>query len=692
MAVQHAHERGVLHRDLKPANILLSDTNEPAITDFGLAKQIDSDRDLTKTGLVMGTPGFMAPEQASGRKDITTSADIFSLGAILYWLITGDTPFAGETPFQTVMNTIEGETPSIRMADPSASADLDLICKKAMHKDPGQRYSSAAAFADDLQAWLSGELLSIRAPTAMSLATIWIRKNMRMILGACVSGLVCGVTVGILVIMSQLKSAAVAEHQFLELGGSSQTWVSALMGLRHMNEGWNVMQFLIIPIVAVCGFSCVLLIRPQTKEANYVSAVTAGLVAGIFAFLIGVGWGPIRDFSVEKGSNDIELLSTAIWLESEQEKKLAQQAFFQRYPGLENMTSDTKQRILANKIKHDQTVGIIPGLWWAVAVIMLLISFPLVATIVLSGQLWQEGFRGWHWFGCTWERCAYCLLFFLVTSFCIRNLVPSVWLIAGALAYYALGLHLAVMQTHWLWRVLMVPGCFLVMFAVNWDIDRMRQSWQLSGRATTDAELESCLVQNNRLLEQLPDRSYNRFQTAIGWLYVGNEEEYQRHCRELFNGFENAYRPEVASRIAKACLLRPDLQDPNHLPQLYEFSEFASSFESDNLIQWFLSTRALAELRRSNPEFVLQLNKRNTGYGSGNAYMLAMVFALDALAHIELNDHQRAREKLQKAVEYCNSNRSKAMDDGMDSGWVNYRVFQILEREVNHKLQTSEQN
>ena len=262
-AVQHAHERGVLHRDLKPANILLDSENDPAITDFGLAKQMGTDRDLTKTGIVMGTPGFMAPEQAAGKKDITTSADVFSLGAIMYWLITRQAPFIGETPFQTVMNTIEGETPSVRLAVPSASADLDLICKKAMHKDPGERYSSSAALAADLKAWLGGEMLSVRAPTAVSLATIWIRKNMRMILGACLTGLVCGLLVGGLAIMRLIKAAAIREHQFLEMGGSNATWVSNFIGLRHMSDAWSTAQFLIVPIVAICGFCCVLLVSPQ---------------------------------------------------------------------------------------------------------------------------------------------------------------------------------------------------------------------------------------------------------------------------------------------------------------------------------------------------------------------------------------------------------------------------------------------
>ncbi|MEM8681634.1 MAG: serine/threonine-protein kinase, partial [Planctomycetota bacterium] len=153
-AVQHAHERGVLHRDLKPANILVDAEGQPMLTDLGLAKRMDDDSGLTRTGLVMGSPGFMSPEQAAGKSDVTTAADVYALGAILFWLITGRPPFQGETHLETIMQTIEQEPQSVQALRPDADRSLNLICQKALQKSPQDRYPSAAAFADDLQAWL----------------------------------------------------------------------------------------------------------------------------------------------------------------------------------------------------------------------------------------------------------------------------------------------------------------------------------------------------------------------------------------------------------------------------------------------------------------------------------------------------------------------------------------------------------
>jgi predicted Ser/Thr protein kinase len=160
-AVQHAHERGVLHRDLKPGNIVLDESGEPYLLDFGLARRADGPESLTTTG-VLGTPGYMAPEQAQGCKDLTPATDVYSLGVILYELLTGELPFQGETTYETLRAIQRGRPPLPRWRNSRVSQDLEAVCLKCLEKEPQQRYASAAELAEDLRRVLDGEPVQAR--------------------------------------------------------------------------------------------------------------------------------------------------------------------------------------------------------------------------------------------------------------------------------------------------------------------------------------------------------------------------------------------------------------------------------------------------------------------------------------------------------------------------------------------------
>jgi WD40 repeat protein len=176
--VHAAHQAGVVHRDLKPANVLLTADGIPKVTDFGLAKRLDVDTGQTQSGAIVGTPSYMAPEQAAGRpKDVGPAADVYALGAILYELLTGRPPFRAATPLDTVLQVVGDDPVPPRRLQPMVPRDLETVCLKCLDKQPRRRYASAAALAADLRRFLAGEPVTARPVTSVERALKWARRR-----------------------------------------------------------------------------------------------------------------------------------------------------------------------------------------------------------------------------------------------------------------------------------------------------------------------------------------------------------------------------------------------------------------------------------------------------------------------------------------------------------------------------------
>jgi TolB-like protein/Tfp pilus assembly protein PilF len=176
--VHYAHEHGILHRDIKPGNILLDKEGEPHLTDFGLARLVETESTVTRTTEVLGTPSYMAPEQASGNNvTLTRATDIYGLGAVLYHLLTGCPPFAGGTTYETVRLVLETEPRQPRLLNPKVDRDLSTICLKCLQKDPQRRYASALALAEDLERWLKHEPILARRTGLFARGKKWVRRK-----------------------------------------------------------------------------------------------------------------------------------------------------------------------------------------------------------------------------------------------------------------------------------------------------------------------------------------------------------------------------------------------------------------------------------------------------------------------------------------------------------------------------------
>jgi tetratricopeptide (TPR) repeat protein len=275
-AIDYAHQRGVIHRDLKPANILLS-TNvsgsrssvswergqealrstsnlkqasnstskdfAPKVTDFGLAKQLGSQSDLTGTGQILGTPSYMPPEQADGRStDIGPKSDVYSLGAILYCMLTGRPPFQAANPMETVMQVLSNEPISVRQLAPSAPKDLDTICLKCLQKDPNKRYGSAQELGADLIRWFHNEPILARPISLVERSQRWLLRHPA---AASIAGIVIAAIASIVGILfysnaslKRERDIAKTEHELAQSRLQSAVDAVDKMMTRVASERW----------------------------------------------------------------------------------------------------------------------------------------------------------------------------------------------------------------------------------------------------------------------------------------------------------------------------------------------------------------------------------------------------------------------------------------------------------------------
>lgn len=282
-AVHHAHQRGVLHRDLKPANVLLDADGAPLVTDFGIAKRLGADAGQTRTGDAVGTPSYMAPEQARGDKGLTTAVDVYGLGAVLYELLTGRPPFQAGSAYETIRAVIEKDPDDPRAVNRRADRDLSAVATKCLAKAPADRYPSAADLAADLDRWLAGEPTRTRPPGVAGRAWQWARRNTGTAVVVVAGGAGWGAGTGLLLAVSAGRTLLLLPPTTGPF--NPLKWVDAA---GHLPAAWWVLAGWAVGLPLAVGWVVRAAVRPRTFRATWPAAGALGLLA-LLTFLL-IAW------------------------------------------------------------------------------------------------------------------------------------------------------------------------------------------------------------------------------------------------------------------------------------------------------------------------------------------------------------------------------------------------------------------
>ncbi|MEM6688535.1 MAG: serine/threonine-protein kinase [Planctomycetota bacterium] len=678
-AVKHAHQRGVLHRDLKPANVLIDSSGEPLLTDLGLAKQLDNESGFTQTGLVLGTPGFMAPEQASGKSDMTVAVDIYALGAILYWLITGQAPVSGESAFEVVKRTIEEEPASLRDVRADADRDLNLICLKTLQKDPADRYSSVDDLLDDLNAWLEGEPLSVKPPNVFTATRRWIQKNFRGVAVGIVVGLISGLWMGMTILFQiveqQFEKARSLSDQ-LQLTSSSWvldrlTWIETVPdGIRESLPSW------ITIFAAVCGIATIGFSKPKRGDSGVSAALTASLLSGILAFVISWAWGAISNNVNRAADQDLRLLTDYFFVHPD-DRGSVEAALFARYPGLEEVNSWERSGLLRAKIGIDQSLSVPGSIWTGLIVTAFVAALPLFVSSLLASVIWQREHRGWSFFWRSLEIGFYAttLLFLICRSLDGFAGAPPLWAYqASSVVIMSLAIYVALKRGAVWWRVSLFFAVMASFVANMTDSANVARSRWIAQGAKTNEQWLAVLPRLERELTWSGDRE-SRFRLATLYAYLEMDEAYGRECEVLLSN-ANFYNREIAEQAAKVALLKPTLHDD--LDRAFEMADITSDQLAFN--SWGYLCRTLAELRRGSFSTCVEWAEktRDAAY-SQDAWqketVIATSFLIEALAHQALGETVKQETAIASAAELYDPESEVSFEAKL--------TYEILLRELN---------
>ncbi len=352
-AVNHAHQRGILHRDLKPANILIDEANNPLVTDLGLAKNTADDSNLTNAGAILGSPSYMPPEQADGQQAVTTAADVYAIGAIMYELLTGQPPHRGKSPMETVMKVITENPVLPRKLDPKIDPELELICLKCLAREPEARYSSAASLATDLESWLAGNAISIKPPSIGPQIARWMRQHRRAVYVAFAAMIAIAFTFPIIATFFGGGTDLGEVYEYFP--ESERPWFFSIATLPIWVAPIS-MGMLILIVWPSIGLWNAMVTRPKTiRSAIVAGALTSALCAAIIFVLL--GWLVIVLNAGSLSDKHLRTLGRAVWVPKDTTLEKATEAALEAIQGLENIPEQDRAKVFADRIIADQVAS-----------------------------------------------------------------------------------------------------------------------------------------------------------------------------------------------------------------------------------------------------------------------------------------------------------------------------------------------
>lgn len=445
-AVNHAHQRGVLHRDLKPANILIDEAGQPLITDLGLAKSTTGDSELTKTGAILGTPSYMSPEQAEGKQSVTTAADIYALGAIMYDLLTGQPPHKGATAFETVMSVRNNTPLEPRKLNPNVDSELELICLKCIERNPEDRYSSAAALASDLENWLSGNAISVKHPSFSAAAGRWMKQNRKLayMVFALLLGLALIAPSATIIFGRDSSLGKVYEH----FPDAERPWFAALDSLPEWSPPVAALSLLLV-IWPSLGLWNAIVTKPKSiRQAARLGGLTSLVCAGIV--LAAMGWLVVVLFTADYSSKHVLVLGEALWQKEGASPEKARDKANALFDGLDKVPENVRAEVLKDRIFNDQ-IAKGPHTLLVISFLSLVIAFPIFYGTMIAYILQSRNLRFWV----------------VLPRYGLAWLSLSVFTVLGSA--YAFGAITGRMQTNRLnyHIVMMVTACFVFFLAIR---------------------------------------------------------------------------------------------------------------------------------------------------------------------------------------------------------------------------------